>query len=673
MLARREVAGKLVAAVENAPVHAPFRQVKDRAVEVVLVGSLPRQQDAVVEQVAFFVARRARRRRPGQGRQVVTDQLRESRLAPGFVLAGEAQQGGGDVDRAHHRIRGHAAHAVGVGDEHRDVGLFPIDGAALLAHAVGGGAFAVVRGVDDDGVVHLARVLERPQQGEDVLVHVADAVAVVVDEAQPGGLVLARHGAIGLHVQSRYATMGLGLGRQVVQVEAARQAIAQVGLIQRIARLGAHDPGQVPDGARLGLLAGGVVEHDVVRIDQVHGHEPGLVLTLLGRFGQLLDQHGGVAGDGPVGAVAGPGQADLFPIEVVVREAEGLHRVGGVGELALEARGGRGQLRQVPLALVGRVVARRPHHVAQGVDLGRQDGALFGVGIDLGLLRVLAGVDDGARRGAGRGVHMIVAHVQAALQQGAVAGQVVEEALGIGLQPELLIGDDEEDVQRFRRIAGRARPGAHRRSCGGGADAGHAGQKGTAVDPGHVSTPLRTLPFCAAYGRSVRSGGHLHIAAVEIGEGRQGRGQGDGQDVADDDPVAAMIDHIGLLQMNDSAGVAQEGRAILGGLFPMADGEALAAAHAAAAGARHRLVVGAQHVQHQIRTGVDGLEDGGVAVDADQHGRRVHADLADSGGRHGEGLAVDLGRDYDDRAHQIAQGAFQRGRQIVVHGRRPSL
>ena len=31
-----------------------------------------------------------------------------------------------------------------------------------------------------------------------------------------------------------------------------------------------------------------------------------------------------------------------------------------------------------------------------------------------------------------------------------------------------------------------------------------------------------------------------------------------------------MVDHIGLLQMNDGAGVAQEGRAALGGLFQFA-------------------------------------------------------------------------------------------------------
>ncbi|MNE67101.1 hypothetical protein D3C80_1626910 [compost metagenome] len=83
---------------------------------------------------------------------------------------------------------------------------------------------------------------------------------------------------------------------------------------------------------------------------------------------------------------------------------------------------------------------------------------------------------------------MVVGQVQAAFQQRLVPWQEVQQPLRIGPQAELLIGHDEEDVQRLVRVTRRAGPGAHGRGdAGGGADAGQTGQKGTTIDPGHVS------------------------------------------------------------------------------------------------------------------------------------------------------------------------------------------
>jgi len=70
-------------------------------------------------------------------------------------------------------------------------------------------------------------------------------------------------------------------------------------------------------------------------------------------------------------------------------------------------------------------------------------------------------------------------------------------------------------------------------------------------------------------------------------------------------------------------------------------------------------VVLSQHIQHHITSGVDGVENGIVAVDTDQHRGWVHADLANGGGGHRIGAALMTGGDYNNRAHQIAQGVFQ--------------
>ena len=246
--------------------------------------------------------------------------------------------------------------------------------------------------------------------------------------------------------------MGLGLGGQVIHIEAARQGHAKIGLIQRIARLGPHQARQIAHGPRFGLFACGIIEHDVVRVHQVHTQEPRLFLTARGRC-KFVDQHGGIAGDVTVGAVAGPCQADFLAVEIIVREAERLHGVGGVVIEALEALVAGGQLGQMPLALIGAVIARTSHHIADGVDLGIEHSTLFGIGKDTGFLRVLAGIDDGARGRAGRGLDVIVAQFHRAFQQGTVAGQMLQQALRIGLQAELLIGADEQDVERL--VAGR--------------------------------------------------------------------------------------------------------------------------------------------------------------------------------------------------------------------------
>ncbi len=93
------------------------------------------------------------------------------------------------------------------------------------------------------------------------------------------------------------------------------------------------------------------------------------------------------------------------------------------------------------------------HHIAECVDLWIEQGPLFGIGKHAGLLRMLAGIDDGARRCAGCGLDVIVAQLDRALQQGAVAGQMLQQALRIGLQAKFLIGADEQDVERL--VAGR--------------------------------------------------------------------------------------------------------------------------------------------------------------------------------------------------------------------------
>ncbi len=225
-----------------------------------------------------------------------------------------------------------------------------------------------------------------------------------------------------------------------------------------------------------------VEEHDVVRVYEVHCEEPRLARRAARR--EALEQVDRLRGGYAVVAEAGPCEAGVLAVVVVVGEAVVLERVRRVGKLA------HADLlvddAQVPLALVGGVVALRAQHRA---DRRESRGQLHakaarplrrirsvladGVRVHAGLLNVLAGVESRARRPAGRLVHVIVAERAALVQQAAQRRQ--RQLVGpIGPRAQL-VHADEENVRssvaplRAHAAAAQARHrGAEQRCAGSG-------------------------------------------------------------------------------------------------------------------------------------------------------------------------------------------------------------
>src|SRR3546814_17315886 len=84
-----------------------------------------------------------------------------------------------------------------------------------------------------------------------------------------------------LIVEADDRTVRLGLGAEVVLVEACRQVVLVVDLVERVAGLAAQPAEGVGIGAAFGLLARRVIEHNVVRIDEPDDLEPRLATRLV--------------------------------------------------------------------------------------------------------------------------------------------------------------------------------------------------------------------------------------------------------------------------------------------------------------------------------------------------------------------------------------------------------
>ena len=111
----------------------------------------------------------------------------------------------------------------------------------------------------------------------------------------------------------------------------------------------------------------GVVEHHVVRIHQVDREEPRLAFRR--QFAPLAAQPAsGHGGDDAVVQVAALGVGDDVADAEVVGEAVGLHLLGEDLGRAAELVDRLELLGQVPLALVGGVVAGLAQHVAHRAE-----------------------------------------------------------------------------------------------------------------------------------------------------------------------------------------------------------------------------------------------------------------------------------------------------------------
>src|SRR3546814_8263370 len=94
-------------------------------------------------------------------------------------------------------------------------------------------------------------------------------------------LVVVAHDAVEEIVEADDRTVRLGLGAEVVLVEACRQVELVVDLVERVAGLAAQRAEGVGIGAAFGLLARRVIENDVVRIDEPDYLEPELATRLV--------------------------------------------------------------------------------------------------------------------------------------------------------------------------------------------------------------------------------------------------------------------------------------------------------------------------------------------------------------------------------------------------------
>ena len=470
VVAHPEVADQLVAAVENAAEQLAFLEVRhadlfDEAFERLhaamellagLVGghvehlgrvaAKPFRVDGgdhIVGQQAArtgFVTAAAGPDRSGiahHAREIMSFQERVEFSPLGLRQAGERQDRGHQIEMGTHRIRPAATRVARIGDHQRHVDGLLERHAALLAQVMGAALLAVIGGEDDDRVIGLAACVQRIQHGPDVPVHVEMAIEVVVDVVVPHVPALLRDLAVVHVAQALVAADGRRLPLQVVE-EGGRQGGRPFLAVQRRIRraenrehaLGLH-----------GLRSVGIVVHHVVRVDEVHGHEP--------RFG------GGDFGGAFVQPLHGFRRNQRIFIEsihwpalhvapvLVLGEAVGLHRRTG----AL-----RRKLREMPFAFIDGVIAQIAQHVADGgqgfrIGLHVVDPGEIGVVEHAGVRRMPARQHHRAGRRAHGGGAMVMVERDPAGANAVPVGQ--SEFRRHGLVGIFLIGHDHQDVGFF--------------------------------------------------------------------------------------------------------------------------------------------------------------------------------------------------------------------------------
>jgi len=158
-----------------------------------------------------------------------------------------------------------------VADEQRHLDGLAIRQHALAAHPVDAKHLAVVGGEDDNRVFGLATGVE---QADDLLVTLADAVVIVVDELVAGRRVL-----IGELAEREVRTQQVFARRRHPAslrrgTEVRRRRVAELLPVERRLRW----PGQlvgIGDSPTGRHRRPGREVHDVVRVDDVDGREPG--------------------------------------------------------------------------------------------------------------------------------------------------------------------------------------------------------------------------------------------------------------------------------------------------------------------------------------------------------------------------------------------------------------
>jgi hypothetical protein len=184
----------------------------------------------------------------------------------------------------------------------------------------------VIGGEDDDGSVREAGSVELGQHGRDVAIDVAQAVQVVVVAPAPARF-LVRDLAHHCVVRAQEIAMRRWAPGRVQRLEVARRKrelpllrVQRIGRVTRDVRQAALRPQWRPRGV-------GVVEHHIVRVDEIDREEPWLAV---GRQRAALAAQPARAhrrGDAVVQVAALRVGDDVADAEVV-REAVRLHLLG---------------------------------------------------------------------------------------------------------------------------------------------------------------------------------------------------------------------------------------------------------------------------------------------------------------------------------------------------------
>ncbi len=193
----------------------------------------------------------------------------------------------------------------------------------------------------------------------------------------------------------------------------------------------------------------GVVEHHVVRVDEIHRQKPRLTLgcEISPPTAQPVRRH---RGDDAVVQVAALGVPDNIADPEVVRESVSLHLLG---EDLFRRRKIVGRLKffgEMPLALVGRVVAGLAQKMADRLDVGRHavDPGKVGVVEHARVLNVLPGVKNRAGRRADAGIDPVVFECHALSCQALVRRQTKILRQFAWTKVALLIRENEQDIVR---------------------------------------------------------------------------------------------------------------------------------------------------------------------------------------------------------------------------------
>ena len=186
--------------------------------------------------------------------------------------AGIGQNGGNQVEMGTHRICPASAGVARIDDHQRHVDGFAESHAPFLAQVMGAAHLAVIRGKNDDRIIGLAGHFQGIQHCSDMPVYIEMAVKVVVDMVMPHIPAIHRNPAIVHVTQVLVSADGRRLSLQVIEEGTRQGRLPFLVVKRRIGRVKDREHAFDLDH----LFGVRIEEHDVVRVDEIHGHVPGL-------------------------------------------------------------------------------------------------------------------------------------------------------------------------------------------------------------------------------------------------------------------------------------------------------------------------------------------------------------------------------------------------------------